>query len=182
MSIQLQEGIALLSGALFDYNNPADCEVTIDDIATALSNCCRFAGHIHQFYSVAQHAVNVSYIVAPGHEYAGLMHDTAEAFTNDIPTPLKWALPVFKDLEVRIETAMSERFNFEYPLSAPVKLADTQMLRMEKEKLKRDTSRWQMLDGIEVAHLWSLVDLSPMTARRAKARFLDRYTELVNNG
>lgn len=180
-SIQVQEGIALLSGNLFDYNDPDSSVVTIEDIATALANVCRFAGHVHYFYSVAQHAVNCSYIVDPKFAFDALMHDTAEAFTNDLPTPLKWAVPIFKDLEVRIESAMSRKFGFTYPLSSEIKLADAQMLRMEKERVKRDRSHWAMLDGIEVDHLLNKVDLRLCTPPQAKKLFLNRYYELIDN-
>lgn len=179
--IKMEQGIALLSGNLFDYNDPEGSNVTIEDIATALSNVCRFAGHLHYFYPVAQHAVNASLIVAPEHAFDALMHDTAEGFTNDLPTPLKWALPVFKELEVRIETAMSKKFGFNYPLSNEVKLADLQMLKLEKEKIKRDKSHWEMLDGIETDHLIDIVDLHAMSPRQARTLFLNRYYELKND-
>ena len=37
--------ISLLSGAHFNYNKPEESDVTIDDIASALSNVCRFSGN-----------------------------------------------------------------------------------------------------------------------------------------
>jgi hypothetical protein len=178
-AVQLGDGIRLLSGALFDYNNPSASKVSIRDIAAALSKVCRFAGHIHQFYSVAQHALNTSRIVAAEHAFDALMHDTAEAFTNDLPTPLKFAVPIFKELEVRIESAMAERFGFNYPLSDPVKLADLQMLRIEKVLLKRDFSAWSVLEGVETAHVEHLVDMEPMTPPQAERAFLNRYNELA---
>jgi hypothetical protein len=177
--VQLNDGIRLLSGCLFDYNDPAASAVEIGDIAAALSKVCRFAGHVHQFYSVAQHAINASRIVEPEHAFTALMHDTAEAFTNDLPTPLKFAIPVFKDLEVRIESAMAERFSFAYPLPPAVKLADLQMLAIEKHYLKRDYTAWSVLDGVSFEHLKPVVDLSPMTASRAERLFLERYAELT---
>lgn len=180
MIIQLNQGIALLSGSMFDYNNPEDSEVEIEDIATALANVCRFSGHLHYFYSVAQHAVNTSYIVSPDLAFDALMHDTAEAFTNDLPTPLKIALPVFKDLEVKIESAMSKRFGFNYPLSPEIKLADLQMLKMEKEKIKRDKSEWTILEGVETSHLVDKVELRMLTPPQARRWFLSRYYELTN--
>jgi hypothetical protein len=176
--VQLNEGIRLLSGSLFDYNDPASSCVTIGDITAALSKVCRFAGHVHQFYSVAQHAINASRIVEPRYAFTALMHDTAEAFTNDLPTPLKYAVPVFKELEVRIESAMANRFGFEFPLPDPVKLADLQMLAIEKHYLKRDLSAWGVLDGVQYEHLKPCVDLSPMTASRAERLFLERFDEL----
>lgn len=178
MTVELGDGIRLLSGALFDYSRPHESNVLIDDIAAALSKVCRFAGHIHQFYSVAQHAVNTSLIVAEDHAFDALMHDTAEAFTNDIPTPLKYAVPMFKELETQIESAMAQRFGFAYPLPDAVKLADAQMLSIEKTCLKRDYSEWGVLAGIETAHVEHLVDLSPWTPDEAHERFLLRYEEL----
>lgn len=179
MTVILSDGIRLLSGNLFDYNRPEATEVHIEDIAAALSKVCRFAGHIHRFYSVAQHAINASRIVPEEHAFNALMHDTAEAFTNDLPTPLKFAVPIFKELEVKIESAMAARFGFAYPLPDPVKLADAQMLAIEKVRLKRDLSHWDVLDGIETAHVEHLVDLSPMAPARAETLFLERYRELT---
>lgn len=178
MTIQLEEGIALLSGSLFDYNNPEGSDVQIEDIAVALSNVCRFAGHLHYFYPVAQHSVNASRIVAPEFAFDALMHDTAEAFTNDIPTPLKWAVPAFKELEIRIETAMAKKFGFNFPLPPEIKVADLQMLRIEKENIKRDNSHWVMLEGIEIDDAIKLVDLSPWTPEEAYTNFMIRYHEL----
>lgn len=179
--IGLNAGIALLSGAMMDYNNPAACDASIHDIAGALSNVCRFSGHLPQFYSVAQHAVNTSHIVDPRYEFDALMHDTAEAFTNDLPTPLKQAFPVFKELEVRIESAMADRFGFAYPLPDPVKQADLEMLGLEKVYVKRDYTDWEILRGVDYErHIGrSRVDLSPWTPVVAYNRFLERYAELA---
>lgn len=177
-AVALSDGIRLLSGVMFDYNNPGACDVPIEDIAHALSHVCRFAGHIDHFYSVAQHAVNCSFIVPPEHAFTALMHDTAEAFTNDLPTPLKFAVPMFKDLEVRIESAMAKRFGFTYPLPQTVRTADLQMLQIEKNALKSREADWEVLKGIESDHLVPYVDVSNWEPRRAKQEFLDRYEEL----
>src|SRR5258705_3135298 len=128
--------ISLLSGARFNYNKPEESDVTIEDLASALSNICRFSGHLPRFYSVAQHLVNASYLVPSPIAFDALMHDTAEAFTNDLPTPLKWALPIFKELEVKIESAMAKKFGFNFPYPPEVKVADTQMLLLEKRFVK----------------------------------------------
>jgi hypothetical protein len=174
--IQLNEGIALISGAMFNYGDPASSQVTIEDIAFALGNVCRFSGHI-PFYSVAQHCVNVSHLVPERHAFTALMHDTAEAFTNDIPTPLKVAVPAFKDLEGRIEQAMAYRFGFQYPFPPEVTYADLQMLRAEKQQLKGDFSHWQILDGIEMppAHLINMDRMQPEEAAEA---YLNRFYAL----
>lgn len=172
--------ISLLSGATFNYNKPEESNVTIDDIASAVSNICRFSGHLPRFYSVAQHLVNTSRIVPPEHAFTALMHDTAEAFTNDLPTPLKWAFPIFKELETNIEAAMSAKFGFQFPYPKLIKEADTNMLILEKLYVKEDTSVWPNYEGIEVDHLVPLVSLESWQPRRAKREFLERYEELIN--
>lgn len=177
-NIKMDDGIALLSGAMFNYNKPEESDVTIDDIATALSNVCRFSGHLPRFYSVAQHLVNTSRIVKPEFAFTALMHDTAEAFTNDLPTPLKFALPIFKELEIKIESTMGNRFGFSYPYPAEVKLADTQMLLLEKNYVKEDTTVWEYYGDVKFEHLKELVDLGSWQPRRAKREFLERYNEL----
>lgn len=179
MTVTLSHGIRLLSGNLFDYSDPDAGIVTIEDIANALSNICRFAGHIPYFYSVAQHAYNVSMIVPPEYALAGLLHDTSEAFTNDIPTPLKHAVPMFKDLERKIEASMGRRFGFDYPLHTSVKYADSQMLGLEKIHIKGDHSHWDVLDGIDFECERENVVLESWTPGYAGYMFLKRYQELT---
>lgn len=181
MKIKMDDGIALLSGALFNYNKPEESQVTVEDIASALSNVCRFSGHLPRFYSVAQHLVNTSRIVPEEHAFTALMHDTAEAFTNDLPTPLKYALPIFKELEEKIESAMSKKFDFQYPYPDAIKLADTQMLLLEKNYVKEDKNEWQYYKDVKFKHLKPLVDLDSWQPRRAKREFLERFNELRNN-
>lgn len=176
-----EQWISLLSGARFNYNRPEESDVTIEDIASALSNVCRFSGHLPRFYSVAQHLVNTSYIVPEKDAFDALMHDTAEAFTNDLPTPLKWALPIFKELEVKIESAMANRFGFNYPYPTSVKEADTNMLILEKLYVKEDHSIWPNYENIKVEHLRDKVELESWQPRRAKREFLERYEELTAN-
>ncbi len=179
MSTNLDEQwIGLLSGAVMNYNRPEESDVTLDDLASALSNICRFSGHLPCFYSVAQHLVNTSRIVPPEYAFDALMHDTSEAFTNALPTPLKWSMPAFKDLENKIEAAMSWRFEFTFPYPTEVKVADTQMLMLEKKYVKLDTRPWPQYDEIEIDHLLPLVDLKPWQPVRAKREFLERYAQL----
>lgn len=173
--------IALLSGAKMNYHYPEKSDVTIEDIASALSNNCRFSGHLPRFYSIAQHLVNTSRIVPPEFAFTGLMHDTAEAFTNDLPTPLKWEFPIFKELEGRIEAAMGKKFGFEFPYPKEVKEADTIMLILEKFHVKEDFTIWPNYEEWtkkKVAKYLPLVDLDSWQPRRAKREFLERYNEL----
>lgn len=176
--------ISLLSGATFNYNKPEESNVTLEDIASALGNVCRFSGHLPRFYSVAQHLVNTSYIVSPENAFTALMHDTAEAFTNDLPTPLKWALPIFKELEVKIESAMGAKFGFQYPYPAEVKEADTIMLMLEKYHVKQCDQYWPGYSDdyprTSVEKYLPVVDLTSWRPSIARNKFLARYEELTS--
>ena len=45
------------SGVQFWPLDPHHSEINIVDIAHALSNMCRYAGHCREFYSVAEHSI-----------------------------------------------------------------------------------------------------------------------------
>lgn len=182
-TIEMFDGIELLSGAFMDYLHPERSDATIGDIAQALSNNCRFSGHLPRHYSVAQHCVNVSRVLeAMGEsrevQFEGLMHDTAEAFTNDLPTPLKAAFPIFKELEVKIEAAMAEKFGFNFPYCDATKFADLVLLGLEKDFVKKNGSDWACLDGIDYLAYRKYVNLSRMTPDSAFEFYMARYEEL----
>jgi hypothetical protein len=99
----------------------AEGEIDILDIAHALSNQCRYAGHCH-FYSVAEHSVLLaaSCDSVTDARYA-LLHDASEAYLVDIPRPLK-ALPEFRpylELETRLQTRIYREFGLD-PHGVPV--------------------------------------------------------------
>jgi 5'-nucleotidase len=81
-------------------------------------NLCRFGGHCHSFYSVAQHSVIVSELVEQRggdaeDAFAALMHDATEAYLGDMPHPLKHRSPLgaaFKAAEEHLEQAIGARF------------------------------------------------------------------------
>ncbi len=93
-----------------DFVNITPDQICIEDIARGLSNECRFAGQLESFYSMAQHSVYVSQIVPPEYALEALLHDAAEAYIKDIPSPLKAILPDYKVVEKRIEAVICEKF------------------------------------------------------------------------
>ena len=87
--------ITTFSGIQFWPLLPNGADIRIEDIAHALSNQCRFAGHTRVFYSMAEHSVRVSQLCRLEDALWSLLHDASEAFLSDIPAPLK-ELPEFE--------------------------------------------------------------------------------------
>lgn len=167
--------ITTYSGCHFDYTTPSVEHIHITDIAQALSHECRFAGHLDQFYSVAQHSVLVSQIVPPLFALEALLHDAAEAYCKDIPAPLKALLPEYKRIEYKIDAVIRQRFGVCSWLSDVVKHADLIMLATERRDLDIDTGVvWPQLDGITPSDI-NVFPLSPAQARHA---FIARFDQL----
>lgn len=101
------------SGKKFFFDPVDPDTISIGDIAHALSNICRFNGHTDKFFSVAQHSMLVCIYMpgTPEEKLAALLHDAAEAYVCDIPTPLKTLLgPSYKDIQDGVQEAISRRY------------------------------------------------------------------------
>jgi 5'-deoxynucleotidase YfbR-like HD superfamily hydrolase len=164
------------SGLFFDFLNPQRDQIDIRDIAIALSNVCRFTGHVDAFYSVAQHSVHVSRLVPPEHAFAGLMHDAAEAYIGDVAKPLKLLLPDYKAIEDRVEAAVFAAFGLPAKLPECVKRADLVALSTEKRDLKRHSPQlWDCLGAVRP----DLARILPASPVQAYWMFMRRFDELV---
>lgn len=80
--------IYTLSG-MINVIDPDPQDIHLEDIARALANTSRWAGHTPHYYSVAEHSIRVAMLVEPHHKLQALLHDAAEAYLGDIPTPIK---------------------------------------------------------------------------------------------
>lgn len=168
------------TGIKFYPTNPDHSEINIIDIAHALSMQCRFAGHVAYFYSVAQHSVLVSQNVPPELALAGLLHDAAEAYCQDLIRPVKHS-PGFEEyrrIELRLEEFIAEKFKVGDALWAPsVKLHDNRALMTERRDL--------YAPGVGEKFVWSVTAepyaecIVPWAPSLAEVRFLRRYCELT---
>jgi len=166
--------ILLRSGNFFNFLTPDASIITVEDIASGLSNEARFNGQTHSFYSVAQHSVMVSRIVPPEWAWHGLFHDASEAVMKDIPKPLKRLLPDYQILEQKIEAAILAKFGIALPLHPSIKAADLIMLATEKRDLMppHDHIEWPGVEPLSDV-------IAPLTPAAAYECFMARYCELV---
>ncbi|MHA7847153.1 HD family hydrolase [Serratia sp. D1N4] len=169
--------IKTFSGLHFNYAKPTPESICIEDIVQALSHECRFAGHLPEFYSVAQHSVLVSRIVPPEFALEALLHDAHEAYCKDIPSPLKRLIPDYRGIENSIDFVIRHKFGLPAELSSEVKHADLVMLATERRDLGIDNGeRWPMLDGVKPSEMVSVMPLNPAQAR---AQFANRYRQIT---
>ena len=110
-------------------------DIDIADIAHALSMTCRFNGHCSRFYSVAEHSLRMSRVVPGRLKLQALIHDAAEAYLGDVPTPLKNAMALcdmsFRHWEDEIEAKIAEHCDLIWPLDPSIKTWDLVLLATE---------------------------------------------------
>lgn len=161
-------------GKCFWPLDPIPEEIFIEDIAHSLAMRCRYAGHVTRFYSVAEHSVIVSQFVPKEDALWGLLHDAAEAYSADIPRPLKRCLPDWAPMEAAIMVAVCDRFGLSHEEPVSVKKADFSALVDERRDLMAPCERpWGALPDPLGAEIKGLLPVE------AKALFLARFRELL---
>lgn len=159
--------IQTYTGRAFYYEDPQPADIHIEDIAQALSNQCRYAGHCCSFYSVAEHSVLVSQQFAdPELRMIGLLHDATEAYVLDVPKPLKALLPEYERFEHQLWRIIARRFRLATEIPAAVHDADLRMLMTERPQLFPRMLPWpkyEHVKPIEGVRVWGY---SPGEARR----------------
>jgi 5'-nucleotidase len=162
-------------GHLFDLLHPETSRIEIEDIAHALSNQCRFTGHVREFYSVAQHSVIASLLVPQEDALHALLHYAAEAYLGDVSRPLKSLLPDYRAIERTVEAAVLAAFGLDPAMPASVKAADNVMLATEKRDLRPQHDDRGSDDAKAIPCPWRIW---PWPPKRAYAEFMRRYHDL----
>lgn len=150
----------------------------IDDIAHALSNLCRFTGHVRRFYSVCEHSCRVADLLPPELRLAGLLHDASEAYLGDMSRPLKHH-PFFGEAYRDVERALQARIYETFGLGVEpdeVKDADNRLLATEvRDLMVADPGDWKVLEGVEPLP----EAIVPWSPEYAKSAFMFRYYQLA---
>ena len=171
------------SGLVFDFVNPTEDMIDIEDVAHALSQLCRFTGHCDRFYSVAEHSlVGALIFMERGDDelaFEFLMHDAHEAYVGDLSTNLKKLCPDFKVIEERVDKLIRRKYNLENEMPSEVKQMDIRMLATEKANLldNHSESDWAVLHNVEILNE-NLRD-NVISMREIRQLFLDTFDTLM---
>ncbi len=117
----MSDHITTFTKEFFHPLEPEIEKIKVIDIAHALSLMCRANGHIHSFFSVAQHSINCAEEAAARGwsariQLACLLHDASEAYISDITRPVKKELPRYLKIEENLQGVIYAKF-FETPLT-----------------------------------------------------------------
>ena len=169
----MRDRIRTYTGRWFRPLAPTVDDIDIEDIAHALSNICRWTGHVKQFMSVAQHSVLVSQVCKPEDALSGLLHDASEAYLADLASPVKHAasMEAYRKAERKLQTVIYQRFGLPLRMLASVALADKLVLAAEARALMG----FEWPEGLEIPEGLRIEPLAPSDA---KVQFLERYWDL----
>ncbi len=151
-------------------------KILILDIAHALSNICRFTGHVKSFYSVAQHSVLVSLDCPPKLALAGLLHDASEAYLCDVSSPVKKldSMKTYREVEEKLQAIIYSKFGVPFTTPPPkVHDSDVRVYRTEVENLMPYKAEGERAD---------IPDFKAWSPDRAENEFLARYAILTSKG
>lgn len=173
MTDRIGDYIQTFTGKRFYPLDPRADEVHIEDIAHALSNICRFNGHVKRFYSVAEHSVFVALCTPIEHRLRALLHDASEAYLCDLPRPIKRSVTGYAEAEASVMAVVCERFGVSVDEAPIIKLNDNRILLTERETfMERTDDDWQL--GCEPLP----VQLRGWAPADAEAAFLQTFYDL----
>ena len=158
--------IRTYSGLMFDLKDFNGDMITIPDIAHALSNSCRFNGHCHRFYSIAEHCVRASFLSSERAALHVLLHDASEAYMGDVVSPLKAMMPWYKEKEDALLDIIFKKYC---------------RIEIDSEILHEVKTIDKEICEIEFVELWGSDRFFGWTPEKAKTEFLNRYNELYLN-
>lgn len=126
------------SGKKFDPMHMNSEDVSLEDLAHALSLLCRGGGHLKYFYSVGQHSINcMKEARARGWskrvQLACLLHDASEAYIAGYYQTGKAHLPEYYKIESKIMTCIFDKFGLD-------------------DLSEEENSRWKQLDDEILDH------------------------------
>lgn len=183
-----------VTGKLIDINDPDPGQIDIQDIAWGLSRISRFCGHTitEVPYNVAQHSVFVANEVEEWCRanlkegpYSSillhaLLHDAAEVYTGDWPSPIKQIpelRPIIKRIENNLMVAINEAFDL-VPMTDEegriIKLADDVAKKIEAHAFMPSRgANWPNMPDVSLEKLQKFE--SPLASLASYRTFMERF-------
>ncbi len=170
------------TGKKIDPMSMTTDDVSIQDIAHALSLTCRGGGHVSYFFSVAQHSINcMREARARGWserlQLVCLLHDASEAYISDIIRPVKVHLSNYLEIESSIMNVILERFglsDLSVEENVMWKQIDDEMMNFELKKFMKG-EEYRIVDNIV-----SVPDTAERPWREVETKFI-KYAEKLNH-
>ena len=174
----MEPWIETVNGNKFWYTGEDTSGIEIEDIAHALSNVCRYTGHCHSFYSVAEHSILVALLVPKHKRLWALLHDASEAYLADMASPVKQLLPEYKALEHRIMVRIAKKFGLpdRFWEDKDIKQADWAQLKAEAKVLLPSGGKdWYFPDTVGTG-----LEPNCISSNQAKMEFIDFYQDCLD--
>lgn len=168
--------IETYTGRAFWPLAPTEDALSVIDIAHALSNQCRYSGHVQFFYSVAQHCCLLAAWLSnhggtPLECLQILMHDAPEAYLVDIPRPVKQYMPQYRVWDHGINDVIRKWMGWQDLPILPIQdELDSRIIVDERAALMSRS-------GLDWGHHLEPVgvDITPWTPEEAERTFLVLY-------
>jgi hypothetical protein len=151
-------------------------EICIEDIAQGMALTCRFGGQCAKFYSVAQHCYHLSFAVPPEYALDALMHDAAEAYLTDVPSPAKDGLAEYQAVEDRLYAVIAQKFGLSFPVPEVVHIADKKIVVNEAEVVFNTIPDWVKGRSRLPLHY----PINPVSWQTARKLWINRFEELTD--
>lgn len=164
--------IETYTGRKFNALLPTPDSIHIKDIAHALSMTCRFAGMGNAFYSVAEHSVVVADRLPDKYKLWGLLHDAAEAYIGDMPSPFKSLFSNYKEIEANILRVIVAKYGLDPEEPEAVKVVDRRLLHTEARFLIPECS-W-----LDTSKVYQDVKIMALPPAKAEELFLFAFSNL----
>lgn len=174
--------IETYTGLPFSPLKPEIEKINIIDIAHALSNQCRYSGHVAHFYSTAQHCCLLAdYVIAkrngtPLDALQILLHDGAETYLVDMPRPIKQFMPQYRKWDHDITMLIRSWAGYgSEPVPDWQDLVDSGIVNDERDQLMSDS-------GLDWEHRAAALGIyiEPWLPRMAEQQFLIRYAKYAS--
>lgn len=132
----------LEGGERLYFENPDPKKIKAETIGRAAGRLPRWSGQPRKFYSVAEHSIwaaEMARWLFPKNtlvQLQALLHDSAEAYTGDVISPIKRLIQGYDDIENAVLHAIGEKYGVElYPKTPAVARVDLSMTIIEAQVL-----------------------------------------------